>query len=211
MLAGLALAALAALAAPLSAQTVGGLVRDRRTGMPVAETSVALRGAGAADTIVARAKTDSIGAFYLPAPGPGSYRVAFAFGARQVVLSEPVSVEDSTSFDQREYVVDVPTDVVYFEFQVDKPAAPTTNLAPAYPARLQEAGIGGSFAVEFVVDTLGHVVLDSFATLQPADPLFVEAVRRVLPRMRFLPAERRGRKVRQLVHQTFAFSPGDDD
>lgn len=189
------------------AQTVAGIVRDRATGAVLIGRTVALRSAAPADSVVARATTDSLGVFYLQAPGPGSYGLRFVLGARQVVDYGSLVVADSAAFDQREYQLDVP-EPVYYEFDVQKPASPTNHPSPTYPAALQQRGIGGSFAVEFVVDTLGHAVPETFRVLQPAEPLFVEAVRAVLPRLRYLPAEREGRKVRQLVHQAFAFAIG---
>ena len=206
----LAAATLLALGATWAeAQTVAGLVRDRATGAVLVGRTVLLRGAAPADSVVARATSDSLGAFYLPAPGPGSYRIDFVLGARQIVGHGPVTVTDSATFDQRDYLLDVP-EPVYYEFDVDKPASPLNNVTPSYPAELQRKGIGATFAVAFIVDTLGAPEPASFALLPqyPADPLFVDAVRAVLPRLRFLPAEREGRKVRQLVHQAFAFAIG---
>lgn len=189
------------------AQTVGGIVRDRTSGAPAVEVSVTLR--NSADSTVARTRSDSLGAFYLTAPGTGRYRVAFAFGARRYAYSAPFEIADSAAFHQAEFIVDVP-ERVYYVFEIDKPASLLNNVAPAYPAELQRQGIGGTFAVEFVVDTLGAADPESFVVLPqyPADPLFVEAVRKTVPRMRFLPAELNGRKVRQLVQQAFAFNPG---
>lgn len=89
---------------------------------------------------------------------------------------------------------------------VDKPVVMAPgSAAPAYPDVLRSAGIDGSVLAQFVVDTLGRVEPASLTVLETAHPLFADAVRRVLPRLRFLPAEAHGRKVRQLVQQPFVF------
>lgn len=185
---------------------MAGLVRDRATGAPVVNTVVALR--DAADSVIARGRTDSLGTFHLATAGPARYSVVFVFDARQGAVSTPFTVADTAAFHQAEYVVEVPTDTVYFEHEVAKPVAPENNVSPAYPSDLQQRGIEGSFVVEFVVDTLGRAEPGSLRVLQPAHQQFVTSVRRALPRMRFLPAEREGRRVRQLVHQAFAFAIG---
>lgn len=94
----------------------------------------------------------------------------------------------------------------FMEHQVDKPVfmapgAPT----PAYPDMLRNAGIAGGVMVEFVVDTLGRVEQGSAHVLQSDHDQFSAAVRSVLPRLRFIPAEAQGRKVRQLVRLPFRF------
>jgi hypothetical protein len=59
--------------------------------------------------------------------------------------------------------------------------------------------------VQFVVDTLGRVDTMSFAVIETTHAEFAEAVRAVLPAMRFSPAVTASRKVRQLVQQPFLF------
>ena len=59
--------------------------------------------------------------------------------------------------------------------------------------------------VEFVVDTLGRVEPGSLQVLQSEHELFTSSVREVAPRLRFMAAEARGRKVRQLVRLPFRF------
>ena len=93
-----------------------------------------------------------------------------------------------------------------FVFQVDKPAAALPGTAqPAYPAMLTASGVEGESLVQFVVDTLGRAETASFKVLEASHEAFGVAVRHALPRMRFLPAEAGGRKVRMLVQQRFAF------
>ena len=94
----------------------------------------------------------------------------------------------------------------YSSDQVDKPVLLRPGMpAPSYPERLRSAGIGGIVVVEFVVDTLGTVENGSMRLLQTDHDLFAAAVTRVVPTLRFLPAEAMGRKVRQLVRLPFRF------
>ncbi|NJN05990.1 MAG: hypothetical protein HC814_05950 [Rhodobacteraceae bacterium] len=57
-----------------------------------------------------------------------------------------------------------------------------------------------------MVDTLGRVEPGSFRVLDSAHPLFERAVRDALGAMRFVPAEAGGRRVRQVVEQSFLFT-----
>lgn len=89
---------------------------------------------------------------------------------------------------------------------VDRPADPLAgNPAPAYPEALRAAGVEGTVEARFVIDTTGRVEPASIAFDPGTDALFAAAVRRALARARFTPAEARGRRVRVLVRQAFAF------
>jgi len=98
-------------------------------------------------------------------------------------------------------------DQPYFDFQVEKPVvmAPGSQ-GPAYPDMLRSAGIEGQVLAQFVVDTTGRADMASFKALKSDNDLFTTAVKNALQRMRFLPAEVGGRKVKQLVQQPFQFS-----
>jgi periplasmic protein TonB len=94
----------------------------------------------------------------------------------------------------------------YFDFQVEKPAmALPNNPTPTYPSMLQSAGVEGKALMQFIVDTTGRAERGSIKVLKADHEAFGQAVQSVLPRMRFLPAEVGGRKVRMLVQQEFAF------
>ena len=71
---------------------------------------------------------------------------------------------------------------------------------------LKSSGVEGEALVQFIVDTTGRAELGSFKVLRASHDAFGQAVRTALPRMRFLPAEIGGRKVRMLVQQPFAFA-----
>ncbi len=98
-------------------------------------------------------------------------------------------------------------DQPYFDFQVEKPVVMAPGAqGPAYPDMLRSAGIEGSVLAQFVVDTTGRADMSTFKALKSDNDLFTTAVRNALQRMRFLPAEVGGRKVKQLVQQPFQFS-----
>lgn len=59
--------------------------------------------------------------------------------------------------------------------------------------------------VEFNVDTTGRADVKSLRVLKSSHADFTRAVREVLPRMRFSPAELDGCRVRQIVQLPFGF------
>jgi len=78
--------------------------------------------------------------------------------------------------------------------------------SPTYPEVLRLAGKEGRVVAQFVVDEEGRVEEKTVKLVRSDNMLFDEAVRSVLPRMRFAPAEIAGRKVRQLVEMPFVFA-----
>lgn len=95
----------------------------------------------------------------------------------------------------------------YASFDVEKVAATLPGSpAPAYPEMLKASGIEGDVLAQFVVDTAGRVEPGSFRVLQSSHEGFSNTVKVALPRMRFMPAEAGGRKVRMIVQQRFAFA-----
>jgi len=62
---------------------------------------------------------------------------------------------------------------------------------------------------QFVVDTTGRVDMGTFEVVKASDPAYTASVKRVLPQMRYFPAEEGGHKVRQLVEQDFRFAPAE--
>lgn len=100
----------------------------------------------------------------------------------------------------------LPASGYFIEGQVEKPAATLPGtVGPAFPDLLRTAGVEGQVLAEFVVDSSGFARMETFRVLKSDHDLFTSAVRRSLERMRFLPAEAGGRKVPQLVQQTFQF------
>ncbi|HKS07080.1 MAG TPA: TonB family protein [Gemmatimonadaceae bacterium] len=90
---------------------------------------------------------------------------------------------------------------------VEKPAMQIAGAgAPEYPEMLRQAGVDGEVVASFVVDTAGRAEIATLRILRATRHEFADAVRRALPRARFLPAEAAGRRVRQLVELPFVFS-----
>ena len=88
-----------------------------------------------------------------------------------------------------------------------------SSAAPIYPPDLLAIGTEGLVQATYVVDTVGLVDTTTIAVERSDDPRFTASVLTALGRMRFRPAKRSGKTVRQLVEQQFRFrimpaSPG---
>lgn len=79
------------------------------------------------------------------------------------------------------------------------------NPTPAYPAALARAGVGGRVVVEFLIDSTGVVDVASLRVVESTGALFADAVRRVLPRLHFLPGQLGAQAVGVTVRQPFLF------
>jgi protein TonB len=80
-----------------------------------------------------------------------------------------------------------------------------TSATPRYPESLRQAGLDGRVLVRFVVDTIGKVDMNSVQILESTHDLFARAVRDALGRLRFRPAEVRGRRVSAMAEMPFEF------
>jgi len=101
------------------------------------------------------------------------------------------------------------TDVRFRADQVEKQVALVPGSAPPrYPETLRNSGVDGRVIAEFVVDEHGRVEEATVRFVRSDNPLFDDAVRVALRRMRFIPAEVGGRKVKQLVQMPFVFTLG---
>jgi periplasmic protein TonB len=90
---------------------------------------------------------------------------------------------------------------------VERMAVPLEdNPRPRYPFSLLSMGVEGNVVVQFVVDSTGKADMRSLRIVRSTHELFARAVRAVLPRLRFLPAEVGGNRVDVLVEQPFQFS-----
>ncbi|MGH7562279.1 MAG: energy transducer TonB [Gemmatimonadales bacterium] len=99
-----------------------------------------------------------------------------------------------------------PEEEVYTVLEVDSAVVrDPESAAPDYPPHLLDTGLEGMAEVRYIVDTLGRVDTLSYRVLKASHVDFAVAVRRALPEMRFRPAIQSGRRVRQLVEQTFRF------
>lgn len=92
--------------------------------------------------------------------------------------------------------------------QVDVPAALDSATMPSvvYPPSLRATGMSGVVVAEFVVDTIGRMEPETFGAISATDPLFSAAVRAAVAGASFRPAQRKGRRVRQLVRLPFEFA-----
>ncbi|HEY0995232.1 MAG TPA: TonB family protein [Gemmatimonadaceae bacterium] len=94
----------------------------------------------------------------------------------------------------------------YDEAEVDVAVRPLGGApVPKYPERLRSAHVEGRVNVRFIVGTNGRVEGGSIKILDSPDPAFSEEVRRVLLSTRYSAAQAGGKKVRQIVEQTFTF------
>jgi protein TonB len=101
-------------------------------------------------------------------------------------------------------------DSVYSVLEVDVAVVRAANsAAPAYPLKLLQQHISGSVAAQYIVDTTGFADTSSFQVLNTPRAEFIQAVKDVLPYMRFEPARIGKAKVRQLVEQQFSFKITD--
>ena len=89
------------------------------------------------------------------------------------------------------------------------------SAAPAYPPDLLAMGTEGSVRTQYVVDSTGRVDTTTIEVVSSDDARFTASVRAALGGMRFRPARRAGKAVRQMVEQKFHFRisppPGSGD
>lgn len=91
-------------------------------------------------------------------------------------------------------------------YSTEKPAqARDDNPEPKYPDVLRESNVEGTVEVQFVVDNTGVPDVSTLKVFSSSHDLFTAAVRNVVPRLRYTPAEIGGRKVPQWVRRTFDF------
>jgi hypothetical protein len=110
---------------------------------------------------------------------------------------------------------DLVPDTVFSVLEVDESVERYEgSAAPAYPRDLLAIGAEGVVRALYVVDTTGAVDTTTMEVMYSDDPRFTTSVRVALVGMRFRPAQRRGRPVRQQVLQQFRFKivpgPGSD-
>jgi hypothetical protein len=80
-----------------------------------------------------------------------------------------------------------------------------SSAAPIYPRDLIAIGAEGLVQAIYVVDSIGRVDTTTIQVVHSDDPRFTASVRTALGEMRFRPAIRAGKAVRQLVEQKFRF------
>lgn len=90
-------------------------------------------------------------------------------------------------------------------FEVESQVMPIGVVSPEYPSALRSSGIEGHVTAQFIVNEQGRFEESSLEILAATNTLFVESIRRALPRMRFKPAKIGDQAVAQLVRQDFSF------
>lgn len=101
----------------------------------------------------------------------------------------------------------VPLVRVYTAEEVDQAArVDSTGIAqPFYPDSLYAFRVGGEVVAQFVVDTTGQVLVETFTAVSSTHPAFTESVRRSLQHAKFEPALLAGRRVRQVIVLPYRF------
>jgi protein TonB len=120
------------------------------------------------------------------------------FGKGGITASQPEGVEniDASS-----------TTAAFRADQVERQVALVPGSAPPeYPEMLRRSAVEGTVVATFIVGDDGHAEIESLRFLRSDNRQFEDAVRAALRRMRFVPAEVAGRKVRQLVQMPFVFT-----
>jgi hypothetical protein len=192
-------------------QTLGGQVVELTTKKPLGGAAVALVDDSA--MVVAQASASPDGAFYLDAPKTGSYRlVLFVSGASFV--SPTVQLDSGKTIERLFSVPNVPETFssTLFARDVTSEATPIPGSPkPQYPSGLAEEGIRSIVSTMFVVSETGQPDLETFRVLSiTVDERFVEAIRSALQRTRFVPAQKDGAAVRQVVQVTYDFGLAGD-
>ena len=96
---------------------------------------------------------------------------------------------------------------VYFEFQVERRVTlRADSYTLRYPESMRASHTNGEVLAQFVVDTNGVALPETFKVLESTHVLFTQAVKDALPDMRFTPATIGGKPVRQLVQTPFYFT-----
>ena len=195
---------------PADAQTLGGQVVQLDTKKPLSGAAVALVNDSA--QIVASTSASPEGAFYLDAPQAGEYRlVLFVAGASFV--SPAVKLDSGKTIEKQFSVPDVPDAFAstLFARDVTSEATPLPGSPqPSYPAGLLEEGIRGLVSAMFVVSETGQPDLATLRVLSATNERFAESVRSALQRTRFVPAQKDGAPVRQVVQRTYDFGMAGD-
>lgn len=187
----------------LTAQTIAGEVLHSATRAPAARVVVIATDIATGHTSITR--SGAAGTFYMSAK-PGAYDLVFVTGISQPQSGGRVRVERD-DFKAANYVVSLATDSVYLEHEVDQLVAPMPkNLPPRYPQALREAGTLGEVVAQFVVDSTGRAVPESFYALRATASGFIPAVEAAVQLFRFYPAQHKGRPVAQRVIMPFQFS-----
>ena len=204
------LALLGTTASRVASQTLGGQVVRIDSKQPLAGAAVALVNDSA--QVVASASASGDGAFYLDAPAAGAYRLVVLVAGASFV-SPAVKLDSGKTIEKQFSVPDVPESFAsaLFARDVTTPASAVPGSPrPAYPAALAAQGARALVSTMFVVDEDGRANVESFRALNTAADPFIESIRDALKRTRFVPAQKDGGPVRQVVQYTYDFGMRGD-
>ncbi|MFL5447197.1 MAG: energy transducer TonB [Gemmatimonadales bacterium] len=138
---------------------------------------------------------------YLLNPDPGWVKRQIAHGSRGKRKSS--GARGQLPFGpSAPYVPDTAFSVLEVDETVERYES---SAAPIYPKDLLATGTQGDVEATYVVDTAGQVDTTTVHVMSSDDPRFTASVMTALGGMRFRPAKRSGKTVRQLVQQKFRF------
>jgi TonB family protein len=132
--------------------------------------------------------------------GDGGQVGARSYGPRR--RGQRSSVQGEVPFGPPAFLSDTAFSVLEVDKMVERSEE---SAAPVYPSELAARGTEGQVQTTYVVDATGRVDTTTIQVLQSDHPRFTESVRTALGEMRFRPAQRAGKTVRQLVEQRFRF------
>jgi TonB family protein len=138
---------------------------------------------------------------HLTQPGEGRRIREPAYGARR--WGERSGARGELPFGP---ILPLVPDTVFSVLEVDEMVERYEgSAAPVYPRDLLAMGAEGMVQAIYVVDTTGRVDTTTIQVVRSDDTRFTESVRAALGLMRFRPAKRGGKTVRQAVAQQFRF------
>ena len=76
-----------------------------------------------------------------------------------------------------------------------------------YPRLLQDAGIGGTVVMQFVIEPDGTVDMSSAKVLESSNEQLSEASMKAIERFRFRPGRYKGENVRVLIQMPITWQP----
>ena len=125
---------------------------------------------------------------------------------------ERQQVADAAVVTSRATPTELPSDLPYFDFQVERAVFMLPGArGPEYPSALRAARMEGMVIAQFVVNVDGAVDMSTFKVVSSSDSAFSEAVRAAMPSLRYAPALVGDKAVRQLVQTPFTFTLSNDD
>jgi len=175
---------------------------DSESGRAIIAGRVALIDSGLA--LVDTTLSDSSGVFYLNAPHPGIYALLVRLDGINPQLSSPFHLV-AGEFRQQLLSIRV-VDTTQVVMPEESARALPNNPGPRYPPELATAHVGGHVVVDMVIDTTGKADVSTVHFRSSTDEAFTDAVREVIPRMRFSPARVHGHAVMQRVVMPFDFA-----